>query len=38
MDILQDQEKGLSYLKLAAIKGQPKACAMLDKLNINYFV
>ena len=34
----KDEEKGLSYLKLAAIKGQPKACNMLDKLKINYFV
>ena len=34
----KDEMKGLSYLKLAAIKGQPKACNMLDKLEINYFV
>jgi TPR repeat protein len=38
LGISKDVEKGLSYLKLAAIKGQPKACAMLDKLKINYFV
>ncbi|POG68498.1 kinase-like domain-containing protein [Rhizophagus irregularis DAOM 181602=DAOM 197198] len=38
LTISKDEEKGLSYLKLAAIKGQPKARAMLDKLRINYFV
>jgi TPR repeat protein len=38
LGISKNEEKGLSYLKLAAIKGQPKACAMLDKLKINYFV
>jgi TPR repeat protein len=38
LGITRDEEKGLSYLKLAAIKGQPKACAMLDRLKINYFV
>ncbi|RGB37277.1 kinase-like domain-containing protein [Rhizophagus diaphanus] len=38
LGISKDEEKGLSYLKLAAIKGQPKACNMLDKLKINYFV
>ncbi|PKK77530.1 hypothetical protein RhiirC2_731807, partial [Rhizophagus irregularis] len=38
LGISKDEEKGLSYLKLAAIKGQPKARAMLDKLKINYFV
>ncbi|RIA93661.1 hypothetical protein C1645_735343 [Glomus cerebriforme] len=38
LGIVKDTDKGLSYLKLAAIKGQPKACSMLDKLHINYFV
>ncbi|CAG8622665.1 5611_t:CDS:2 [Rhizophagus irregularis] len=38
LGISKDEEKGLSYLKLAAIKGQPKARAMLDKLKINYLV
>ncbi|PKY52000.1 HCP-like protein [Rhizophagus irregularis] len=38
LGISKDEEKGLSYLKLAAIKGQPKACAMLDELKISYFV
>jgi TPR repeat protein len=36
--IPKDEKKGLDYLKLAAIKDQPRACAMLDKLKINYFV
>ncbi|PKC04956.1 hypothetical protein RhiirA5_361843 [Rhizophagus irregularis] len=38
LGIPKNEEKGLSYLKLAAIKGQPKARAMLDKLKINHFV
>ena len=38
LGIPRDEEKGISYLKLAAIKGQPRACSMLDKLKINYFV
>ncbi|GBC02485.1 hypothetical protein RclHR1_04650002 [Rhizophagus clarus] len=34
----KDEEKGLPYLKLAAIKGRPSARYMLDKLKINYFI
>ncbi|CAB5209044.1 unnamed protein product [Rhizophagus irregularis] len=37
LGISKDEEKGLSYLKLAAIKGFSKACNMLDKLKISYF-
>ncbi|PKY42315.1 kinase-like protein [Rhizophagus irregularis] len=37
LGISKDEEKGLSYLKLAAIKGFSKACDMLDKLKISYF-
>ncbi|CAG8648328.1 13330_t:CDS:2 [Funneliformis mosseae] len=38
LGVPKEPQKGLSYLKLAAIKGQPKARAMLDKLDINYYV
>ncbi|CAI2187052.1 5592_t:CDS:2 [Funneliformis geosporum] len=38
LGVPKEPQKGLSYLKLAAIKGQPKARAMLDKLEINYYV
>ena len=38
LGVPREEEKGLSYLKLAAIKEQPKACAMLKKLGVNYFV
>ncbi|EXX69501.1 hypothetical protein RirG_095500 [Rhizophagus irregularis DAOM 197198w] len=37
LGILKDEEIGLNYLKLAAIKGFSKACDMLDKLEISYF-
>ncbi|PKY61440.1 hypothetical protein RhiirA4_486418, partial [Rhizophagus irregularis] len=37
LGISKDEKKGWSYLKLAAIKGQPRARAILDKLKINYF-